>query len=158
MLCQFVVRQVSSGTESRISPCSEVCCWVSFGDATRVFGSFFRTRLGGCREGNLDDILPQPLTDEKVKQEVNGLFAMIDGYTINFYHEYSVSGSARKINPNALPAARPAQTEADLERLLAEPRTRSSVIASIICAKLLDSTSTVGEIDKSLLLPVVTIF
>ena len=112
----------------------------------------------GGRAGNLDDILPQPLADEKVKQEVNGLFAMIDGHAINFYHEYPVSGSARKIKANALPAARSAQSEADLERLLSEPRTRSGVIASIICAKLLDSISTVGEIDKSLLPPVVTIF
>lgn len=120
-------------------------------------GSFFH----GTSE-QLDLLLPQPLTDDSVKHEVAGFFAVIEQHAENFYHERpfddSISADHSGHQRRELPPGIFAQGQNDFGPLLADPGNRLSAISCLICSEMLDSINVKGYPAKSLLPPVVTRF
>src|SRR2546423_1984459 len=128
-------------------------------------GMSIRTREEHTISANdvdLDKILPQPVDDGRLAQEVSAFFTVIDGHAENFYHDKPMSEVAqmteRTNEQSALPRGLSLQKDIDIDQLLFNPKSRVHAIACLICAEMLDSIDPFGDTERSLLPAVVTPF
>ena len=107
-------------------------------------------------------VLPQPLTDDALKDKVTSLFRNIADHVENFYHSQpfddAMSKSYHEYRQTDLPRGLLGQDGIAFDELLGNPATRPSAIQSLVCAELLDSINVFSRRDKSLLPPAVTSF
>jgi hypothetical protein len=109
---------------------------------------------------NLDYVLPQPLDDNSVADEVGKLFNLIDDHVdSDYYHDTRTQNAVAGLDwAAALPAAARVLKDHDITLLLDDERTRFITMKAVIAAELLAAISFYTTTNKSLLPEMVTSF
>jgi hypothetical protein len=109
---------------------------------------------------NLDYVLPQPLDDQSVVDEVGKLFSLIDDHVdSDYYHDRRTQNAFAGVNYGAaLPAAAKVLKDHAITLLLDDERTRFITMKAAIAAELLAAISFYTATTKSLLPEMVTSF
>jgi hypothetical protein len=99
-----------------------------------------------------DKILPQPMDDAGVKNEVTNLFQTIKGHVDNFYHSKHVVDETPiyKSAPDSVGPPKP-RRDLELQLRLDDPNTRPAAISQLLCSRILDNIDPYGNPERSLL-------
>ena len=109
---------------------------------------------------NMDLVLPQPLDDASVGDEVDKLRKLIqDHVDSNYYHDQPTRNAIRESQLRSiLPAAVAILQGGRVEDMLDHEQTRFKTLKSIIAAEVLAATDSRGELGQSLLPKIITSF